>query len=132
MGVIYPIHKRSDKAKVKSYRGIILLNTAYKIYASIHNDKLVAALEGKLDQEQMGFRKESGTIDAIYVINHVINRELGKKNKKVFTFFVDLKAAFNRLDKEEMCNMMVKKGVDKQLKERLAEIYSEIKNIMNI
>lgn len=63
----------------------------------------------------MGFSKQRGTTDAIYVIN----RELGKKKK---SFFVDFKAAFNRLDREEMCNMMVKKGIDKQLRERIAEI----------
>lgn len=65
------------------------------------------------------------------MINHLINRELRKK-KKVFAFFVDLKAAFDRLDRKEMCSVMVKKGVDEQLRERIAEIYSETKNIMKI
>lgn len=77
----------------------------------------------------MGFRKERGT--TIYVINH-INRELRKKKKKLFAFFVDLKAAFDRLDREEMCYMMDKKRVEKQLRERIAEIYSETKNIVKI
>lgn len=61
---------------------------------------MIATLEEKLNEEQMGFKKERGT--TIYVINHVINRELGKKKKKLFAFFVDLKAAFDRLDREEM------------------------------
>lgn len=49
--MICSIYKRGDKAEVKNYRGLILLNTAYKIYASILKDKLVAALEEKLDEE---------------------------------------------------------------------------------
>ena len=91
---------------------------------------MIAGLEEKLDDEQMGFRKGRGIIDAIYVVNHAINKKLGKKKKKVFAFLVDIKAAFDRLSKEEMCSMMVKKGIDEQLRKRIGEIYSETKNII--
>ena len=91
-GLIYPMHKR-DRSDVKNYRGITLLNTAYKIYASILNDMLVKELEGKLGEEQLGFSKGKGTIDAIYILNHIVNRELTIRRRKVFVFFADLKAA---------------------------------------
>lgn len=51
MEVICSIHKRDDKAEVKNYRRVTLLNTAYKIYASILNDKVIAILEEKLNEE---------------------------------------------------------------------------------
>ena len=50
-----------------------MFNTAYKIYASILNDMLVKELEGKLGEKQLGFRKGRGTIDAIYILNHIVN-----------------------------------------------------------
>jgi len=34
VGIIYPIHKKGNRKEVKNYRGVTLLDTAYKIYAS--------------------------------------------------------------------------------------------------
>lgn len=36
---------------------------------------------------------------AVYVINHIVDREIGKK-RKVFACFADLKAAFDRMDRK--------------------------------
>ncbi|KAK9304979.1 hypothetical protein QLX08_003835 [Tetragonisca angustula] len=57
MGVIQPIFKKGQKKEVRNYHEVILLNTAYKIYASILNDKLMKKLECKLSEEQLEFRK---------------------------------------------------------------------------
>ena len=40
------------------------------------------------------FRRGRGTIDAIYILNHIINRKVTKRRGKVFMLFADLKAAF--------------------------------------
>ena len=129
-GLIYPMHKR-DRLDVKNYRGVTLLNTAYKIYASILNDMLVKELEGKLGEEQLGFSKGKGTIDAIYILNHIVNRELTIRRRKVFVFFADLKAAFDRLDRTELHRMLKVKGINAHLRERIIEIYKGTKNVVS-
>lgn len=40
-------------------------------------------------------------MDAIYVLNHVVDREIGGKKGKIFAFFADLKAAFDRVDRKK-------------------------------
>lgn len=84
-GIINPIYKRGEKDKVKNYRDITLMNTAYKIYASILNEKLIKEVDSKLQKTQFGFRAKRGVI--VYVLNYVLNKELNKKGGKIFAFF---------------------------------------------
>lgn len=39
-GIIYPIYKKGDDKEVKNYRGVTLLDTGYKIYAGMLNERL--------------------------------------------------------------------------------------------
>lgn len=86
-GLISPIYKKGRKDDVKNYRGVTLMDTAYKIYADILNERLQREVERKLEKGQFGFRKGRGTIDAIYTLNFVVNREIAKKKGKVCFFF---------------------------------------------
>ncbi|XP_039302912.1 uncharacterized protein LOC120357160 [Solenopsis invicta] len=95
-GVISPIYKRGEKNEIKNYRGITLLDSAYKIYASILNERLEKETADKLRETQFGFRKGRGTMDAVFTINYIVNRELCKKGGKIFAFFADMKAAFDK------------------------------------
>lgn len=71
-GISNPIYKRGEKGEVKNYRGITLMNTAYKIYASILNEKLIEEVDNKLQETQFGFRAGRGAIDAVYVLNYIL------------------------------------------------------------
>lgn len=87
---------------VHNYRGVSLLSTAYKIYTAILNEKLKEDLEKKkiLSETQAGFRKQRGTIDNVYILQHIVERELTRKGGKVYAFFVDVKSAFDNVNRE--------------------------------
>lgn len=40
-----------------------------------------------------------GTIDNVYTLNYLINRQLGKKKGRVVALFIDLKSAFDSVDR---------------------------------
>lgn len=84
---------------------------AYKIYANILNEKLKREAEEKLKERQFGFKKGTGTIDAIYILNYAVNKEIAKEKGKVFAFFANLSAGFDRVDRMEMAEMLKKTGI---------------------
>lgn len=118
-GIITPIFKRGEKKDVKNYRGITLIDTAYKIYTSILNEKLKEEAEEKLQETQFRFREERGTMDAVYVMNHIINKELKKKGEKVFAFFADLKVTFDKVDRRELNDMIKSIEISDHLRGRV-------------
>ncbi|KAL6418191.1 hypothetical protein ACFW04_012287 [Cataglyphis niger] len=96
-GVIVPILKKGEGERVEEYRGVSLTSTLYKVYASVLAGKLSKEVEekGLVPQNQTGFRRGLGTMDNIFILNYLVNRQLSKKKGKLIAFFIDLKAAFD-------------------------------------
>lgn len=101
-GVISPIYKKGGMDEAKNYRGVTLMDTGYKIYAGILNERLKREIEGKnlLYEGQAGFRKGRGTMDNIYILKRVVDDEVHGKGNQVYACFVDLKAAFDKVNRE--------------------------------
>ena len=131
-GVISPIYKRGEKNEIRNHRGITLMDSAYKIYASILNERLEEETADKLRETQFGFRKGRGTMDAVYTINYIVNKELAKKGGKIFAFFADMKAAFDKVNRKQMVEAMEKMEIEPNLRRRIAEIYEETRNVIKI
>jgi len=64
-----------------------------------------------LSSSQTGFRKGMGTIDNIFTLNYFINRQIGRKGAKLIAVFVDLKAAFDSVDRGILLSALMERGV---------------------
>jgi sorting nexin-29 len=67
-GIVCPIYKKGDRRECSNYQPLTLLNTAYKIFAILINNRLSEIVQGKLSDVQMGFRLDRSTIDNIFII----------------------------------------------------------------
>jgi len=128
-GMIVPIVKKGEGERVENYRGVTLLSTLYKVYVAVLAEKLREEVErkGSIPPNQTGFRKGMGTVDNIYVLNYLVNRQLGRKGRKVVVLFVDLKAAFDSVDREVLIEALRERGVSEGLVERIEEVLRETK-----
>ena len=126
-GIVVPVVKKGVGKKVEDYRGITLTQTAYKVYAAVLAERLRQEVEEKrlLPPSQAGFRRGMGCMDNIYVLNHLINRQVTRKERKMVVFFIDLKAAFDSVDREVLVREMRKRGVREGLVERCGEVLKE-------
>ncbi|XP_063924619.1 uncharacterized protein LOC135138568 [Zophobas morio] len=92
---IWEVGQKSD---VKNYRGITLLNTAYKIYPIILDERLRKEMEAR------------------------VGREMRKEGGRMYALFIDLKAAFDSVNREKMWEFLRRKGVDAYLVTKMEEI----------
>ncbi|KAL4126110.1 hypothetical protein QTP88_010339 [Uroleucon formosanum] len=74
--VIIPLHKKGDKTKCENYRGISLLNSAYKVFTKILLNRLTLYVEENLGRYQCGFRKGRSTIERLSVIGQLIENNV--------------------------------------------------------
>jgi len=131
--VIMPIVKKGERERVEDYR-VTLLSTLYKVYVAVLAERLREEVEckGIIPSNQTGFRKGMGTVDNIYVLNYLVNRQLGRKGGKVVALFVDLKAAFESVDREVLIEALRERGVSEGLVERIEEMLRETKGRVRI
>lgn len=124
-----PIIKKCGGERVEEYRGVTLLPSLYKVYVSILAERLNEELEKKriIPHNQTGFRKDMGTIDNIYAINYLINRQIEKRGGKLVALFVNLRAAFDSVDRETMIGAMKEQGIREGLVKRVEQVLRETK-----
>lgn len=102
-GRLVPIYKKGPRDDPKNYRGLTICNSSYKLYTKLILNRLTIELEenGLLPDNQAGFRRHRSTIDHIYSLDTIAQSRL-QDGKKLFCLFVDLKAAFDTIDRTKL------------------------------
>ena len=109
---LVPIFKgKGDPLNPNSYRGIKLLEHAFKMYEKVLDGRLSEVVD--IDKMQNGFMPGRGTVDAVFVLRR-LSEKFRAKNK-LFFIFVDLKKAFDRVPREVICFALRRKGVPEYL-----------------
>jgi sorting nexin-29 len=73
-GISCPIYKKGDRIKCENYRGITLLNNAYKVFSKILCERLRPKMEEILGECQTGFGEGKGPIDQIRNLRQILER----------------------------------------------------------
>ena len=112
--ILCPIYKKGDKLDCGNYRGIALLNVAYKIYAYILYQRLSPYMESTVGEYQGGFRVGRSTTDQLFSIRQILEK-CKEYNIELHQLFVDFKAAYDSVIRRKLWRVMEELGIPDKL-----------------
>ena len=126
--ILFPIFKKGDRSLVSNYRGISFMNCIAKVLMGILTDRLTTWVNDNkiLNEFQAGFRSKYSTVDNIYNLCSIVNIKLQEK-KKVYAFFVDFRAAFDKVSRSHLFYKLHALGVSTKFLNFLICIYGSTK-----
>ena len=108
---IVPIHKEKSRRDENNYRPISLLIVWSKIYERAMHNRLYSYFENLslLYNKQFGFRTKHSTIDAVAELTE--NLRMRSHTNEIYSFFLDLRKAFDTLDHQILLNKLESYGI---------------------
>ena len=101
---------KGDPTDVNSYRGISLSSSFYNLLDRVLNTRIYSCLIDTIPLNQYGFVKGKSTIKAIKHLINDINICVYDKKKPMYALFLDVKKAFDSIDRK----FIFKKLIDSQ------------------
>jgi len=88
-GILIRVVKKGRGDKINEYRGITIMPSLYKVYTTVLAKRLWKEVEkkGLVPPNQAGFSRSMGTLDNVYALNYLVNRQIEKKGRKLVALF---------------------------------------------
>ena len=127
-GVLVPVPKKGDLSDANNFRGITLTSIFSKLYSHILDNRLRSWTEENniINENQFGFRENKSTIDCLYILQAIVNRQLNKK-KKIYCTFVDFKKAFDLVYRNGIWFKLCNNGASVKIVSAIKAIYNSVK-----
>ena len=121
--VVEPIFKgKGDVMNCGSYREVKLLEHDMKVIERVLERRIRVLVD--FNEAQFSFMSGKGAKDALFLVRR-LQEEHQPKNKRIYTCFVDLEKAFDKVPRRVMEWTMSKKGSPEILVKAVMSLYEE-------
>ena len=125
IGLLKILPKKGDLSQAGNYRGIMLLEAAYKIVSILLLNRLQPIAESLDQEQQCGFRPGRGCQDAIFNVKMAIKKRR-EHGQETWILFLDLVKAFDRVPRELLWKILEKYGVPVKLMRLLRALHQDV------
>ena len=122
-GLLKILPKKGDLKLPGNYRGIMMLEAAYKVLAIITHSRLSPTLEALDHEPQCGFRAGRSCSDAIFTLKMALKKRK-EHGLESWVLFVDLVKAFDRVPRELLWKILAKYGVPQKILRLLIRLHA--------
>ncbi|KAK3545686.1 hypothetical protein QTP70_010891 [Hemibagrus guttatus] len=122
IGTIIKLPKKGDLGDCNNWRGITLLSLMSKVFCRIILQRIIAAVDIKLRQEQAGFRKGKSCINHIFMLRQILEQS-HEWNSPLYLVFVDFEKAFDSLQRDSLWKILRHYGIPKKLVTIIQDLY---------
>lgn len=123
--IIVPIYKKGSSTDCNNYRAICLASVILKIYTRIIEKRIRSITEKHMQEEQAAFRALRQTQDHIFTLRTTIEKML-EYQRDIFVAFLDLTAAFDNIDRNQIWKVLEEKKVPLKLRKVTESVYKEV------
>lgn len=123
---IVPIYKKGDEGVCDNYRPISIIDMFSKACGNLLKDRVSDVVEGKLLEAQAGFRENRSCQDMIFTLR--LLRGYSKEVRQtIYGCFVDLRKAYDSVDRETLWKVLERYGVKGDLLEMIKLLYRDLR-----
>ena len=126
VGRLVILPKKGNLHLPGNYRGIMLLEVAYKIVAIVIHKRLQPLIESLDHENQCGFRQGRGCTDAVFTVKMALKKRR-EHNLETWVLFIDLVKAFDRVPRDMLWLILLKFGVSEKLVDVLKRLHKNFK-----
>ena len=128
VNVLSTIHKGGCKNDLDNYRGISVSSCFGKLYGSLLSCRLEETITkfGLIGPHQIGFLKGHRTADHIFVVNSLINKIVKKDGKSIYGAFIDLRKAYDSVDRSFLFNKLWSFGFEGNFLQSIRAMYQSV------
>ena len=125
IGMLAILPKKGDLSLPGNYRGIMMLEVAYKLVAIIVADRCNTISKDLDHENQVGFRPGRGCSDGVFNLRTAI-RKRREHGLETWVFFLDLVKAFDRVPRAMLWRVLEKLGAPPKLIALLKALHASV------
>ena len=115
------LHKKGSRKICKNYRGLSITDNQSRITPMIVNSRLKDNYERNLDPYQLGFRIDRSTLDNLFIYSQIRKAT----HRRLFALYVDLTAAFDKIPRRYLFEVLRKRSGSVKLTNILQALYTK-------
>ena len=123
-GYIIKLPKKGDLSECKNWRGIQLVFLPSKIFTRIILERIRAAVDEKLRDEQAGFRAGRSCVDQIGTLRIIIEQSLLWQSP-LYVNFIGFRKAFDTVDREVTWRILRHYGIPLKMVKIIQKLYED-------